>query len=376
MVREAHSPRPDDSRLSAAENDRADSSLAETAEACFRAAAAASRSSLQTATFEIAGRALRLEAGDELIMKRLARAFAHLGSATAADPTLTVSAWQGTPKPPLPLIENDAGARGAVVHFDDGRAHALYQPAIGSLSVLDVARSLGSFWADNAGALPEWECATPLRHILHWWLAAHGVQQVHAASVGNASGGVLVVGKGGSGKSTTALACATAGMAYAGDDYVGAAVDEPYVHSLYSSAKIEPHHLDRFPQLREARGTVRPDADIVAPFDYEKTILYVHELYPSVTVAGYPLRAILVARITDRRTPRLVPVSGPTALAALAPSTIVQLHTAGKDALESMARLVTEVPSYTLELGADIDAIPDVVSELLADLAPDGQATR
>src|SRR5207247_9010559 len=161
------------------------------------------------------------------------------------------------------------------------------------------------------------------------------------------------------------------GMAYAGDDYVGAGGEpEPYVHSLYSSAKIEPHHLDRFPQLREARGTVRPDADIVAPFDSEKTILYVHELYPSVTVAGYPLRAILVARITDRRTPRVVPVSGPAALAALAPSTMVQLHTAGKDALESMARLVTEVPSFALELGAEIDAIPDVVSELLADLAP------
>ena len=50
-------------------------------------------------------------------------------------------------------------------------------------------------------------------------LGKHKQQVVHAASVGTKDGAVLIVGKGGSGKSTSALACLNAGMYYLGDDY-------------------------------------------------------------------------------------------------------------------------------------------------------------
>jgi hypothetical protein len=166
-------------------------------------------------------------------------------------------------------------------------------------------------------------------------------------------------------------------MAYAGDDYVATSVTpEPFVHSLYSSAKIEAHHFARFPALQEAAGVVRPKADAVAAFDSEKTILYMNEVQPETTIEGFPLRAILIAKIADRATPRVIPVSGPKALAALAPSTIVQLHTAGQDAFESMRRLVGDVPSFALEHGSEIEAIPEVVSQLLEDLGRNGSTAR
>ncbi|MGB8003812.1 MAG: hypothetical protein WCF27_06070, partial [Gaiellaceae bacterium] len=172
-------------------------------------------------------------------------------------------------------------------------------------------------------------------------------------------------------------ACASAGMAYAGDDYVAATVTpEPYVHSLYSSAKVEPHHLARFPGLRMGSGIVRPARDEVAPFDSEKTVLYLHELHPDVPVAGFPLRAILLPRITGGPASRVAPVSALRALAALAPSTIVQLHTAGQSALEAMKRLVDAVPSFELELGTDVDAVPPLVAGLLHELGSDGTAAR
>jgi len=343
----------------------------------FRAALTASGKPV-TRAFRIAGHAVRLHFADDVIARRLTRAFAHLEGDTQ-EPELTVNAWQSTgiAAPPLPAIHSDAATRGAVAHFDDGRARALYQPAIRILNVLDVPQDVGWFWTEDAAGIPEWECATPIRHILHWWLAERGAQQVHAAAVGNKSGGVLVVGKGGSGKSTVSLACATAGMAYAGDDYVAATVTpEPYVHSLYSSAKVEPHHLLRFPALSEGPGVVRPERSEVAPFDTEKTVLYLHELRPDVPVSGFPLRAIVLPKITESGTSGLAPISAPRALAALAPSTIVQLHTAGQDALEAMKRLVAEVPSFELELGGEIDAIAPLVSQLLTDLGSDGTAGR
>jgi hypothetical protein len=345
----------------------------------FRAALTASGEPV-TCDFRIAGHAVRLRFADDAIARRLTRAFAHL-EAASQEPELIVDAWQsagtGAPAPPLPAIQRDAATRGAVAHFDDGRARALYQPAIRILNVLDVPGDVAWFWAEDAAGIPEWECATPIRHILHWWLAERGAQQLHAAAVGDPSGGVLVVGKGGSGKSTVALACATAGMAYAGDDYVAATLTpEPYVHSLYSSAKVEPHHLARFPALGEGPGVVAPERNEVAPFDTEKTVLYLNELRPGVPVSGFPLRAIVLPKITQSGTSRIAPISAPRALAALAPSTIVQLHTAGQDALEAMKRLVDEVPSFELELGGEVDAIPALVSQLLTDLGSDGTAAR
>ncbi len=366
----------DDVTLNSAE---AAGGLHQICEQHFEAALTASGEPV-TRAFRIAGHAVRLRFADDVIAQRLTRAFAHL-EAAAQESELTVNAWQsaGTaaPAPPLPAIQSDAATRGAVAHFDDGRTRALYQPAIRILNVLDVPEDVGWFWAEDAAGIPEWECATPIRHILHWWLAERGSQQVHAAAVGERSGGVLVVGKGGSGKSTVALACATAGMAYAGDDYVAATVTpEPYVHSLYSSAKVEPHHLARFPALSEGPGVMGPERNDVAPFDTEKTVLYLHELLPDVPVSGFPLRAIVLPKITNDGTARLTPISAPRALAALAPSTIVQLHTAGQDALEAMKRLVAEVPSFELELGGEIDAVPPLVSQLLTDLGSDGTTAR
>ena len=333
-----------------------------------------------TFDFELAGHPVQLRFGQEPFAQRLTRAFAHLPP-TEREPELRVDAWHSgdgrAPGPPLPFVESDESTRGAVAHFDDGATRALYQPAIQILNVLHVPTSRGWFWAEDAARIPEWECATPIRHILHWWLAERGVQQVHAAAVGETTGGVLVVGKGGSGKSTVALACATAGMAYAGDDYVATTITpEPYVHSLYSSAKVEPHHLSRFPGLNKGVGFVGPESGELAPFDSEKTVLYLEELHPGVPVVGFPLRAILLPRITGEQKSRILPVSAPRALAALAPSTIVQLHTAGQSALESMKQLVGSVPSFQLELGLDVDAVPRIVSELLQDLGSDGTAAR
>ena len=104
------------------------------------------------------------------------------------------------------------------------------------------------------GNLPYWETAAPFRILFHWWSQSFGGQISHAAAVGRDGKGVLLAGRGGSGKSTTAICCVDAGMEYVGDDYVLLTrTPTPTAHSLYNSAKIHtaflrqalPHWQDR-----------------------------------------------------------------------------------------------------------------------------------
>src|SRR5436190_545935 len=79
------------------------------------------------------------------------------------------------------------------------------------VQVFDRTRRLAVVWVWDARTLAAADCCRPLLRLLHWWLADQPWQLVHGAAVGAAAGGVLVTGVGGAGKSTTALACVSAG---------------------------------------------------------------------------------------------------------------------------------------------------------------------
>ena len=66
-----------------------------------------------------------------------------------------------------------------------------------------------------------YERGKPFRVLLSVWLHDRGVQVVHAALVARGDRGVLLPGRGGAGKTTSALTCLLAGFRYLGDDYVG-----------------------------------------------------------------------------------------------------------------------------------------------------------
>ena len=63
-----------------------------------------------------------------------------------------------------------------------------------------------------------------------------------------------------------------------------------------------------------------------------------------------------------QRESRIVSTTRAAAFAALAPSTMIQLHTADSAAWTTMARLTAAVPCFGLELGSDISAIPGVIA--------------
>jgi hypothetical protein len=332
--------------------------------AAFEAAAKAT-GTVVSRTYTIASLTVTLRFAGSALVERLSAALEHHPHGKPDDGALIVSIWDtastGVPLPPFPADAIDGGTTGVSRIAPPPAVRAKYRPDQRSLSLLDRAANRAVFCVADPAALASGETGAPLRVLFHWWMADHGRQLVHAGAVGTATGGFLLAGKGGSGKSSTALACLGSGLDYAADDYCLVSVDPtPRVHSLYSSAKLAPDQARRFPQL--ASVIVNPDK-----LDTEKAVFLVNRRYPEHIQQGFQISAIVVPVISNGPSSRLERAPAGTALRALAPSTILQLPGAGRAALATLSRLAWLVPTFVLRLGHDLDAIPAVLAHGLVE---------
>lgn len=211
----------------------------------------------------------------------------------------------------------------------------------------------------HPGILPYWEVSFPMRCIIHWWCRQQPYQLVHAGAVGFNDGGVLLTGKSGSGKSTTALACLNSPLEYAGDDYVlTKGGSNPFVYSLYNSAKLVPEGIGQLPHL--ASKVSNP-----TKLQNEKALLFLNAHFPEKLSPGFPIKAIFLPHITREKETRLRPATQMQALAALAPTSILHLEGDSRLAFDKMSALVKLVPSYWLDVGSNLDSIPGVITRFL-----------
>jgi hypothetical protein len=253
------------------------------------------------------------------------------------------------------------GPRSELVGYSDTRFRAAYLLGPGVLCVLDLERNLGVYWVEDAAQVPYYEQGSPLKSLLNWWMSAHGRQFVHAGAVGTAEGGVLLAGKGGSGKSSAVLACLNSPLKVVSDDYaLVATVPEPYVYSLYNTAKLNGEaDLERFPDLKPQIRNLERLGD-------EKLMLFLQEGYAEQLAVGFPIRAVMVPRATGKRETMLVPMTRGAALRALALTTLFQLSGSGQAAMGMMGALLRQVPCYELALGTDVAQIPQVLMQELS----------
>ena len=187
---------------------------------------------------------------------------------------------------------------------------------------------------------------------------------MHAAAVGTSDGGVLIVGRNGSGKSTSALASLEGGLLYAGDDHVLVEPgDPPWVHSIYSAGKVHLDNRHRVPDL--ARHAI--DSSREGLIGDAKALVYLAGICPERIARGFPLRAILVPKVTGGETTRVVATAPSEAFSALSPSSVLQLPGTRATALREQAALARTVPTYRLELGGPVEQVPHVIRDLLED---------
>lgn len=240
------------------------------------------------------------------------------------------------------------------------RVPTAFEPWSGILSAFDRDRRTGVWWIRDAAEVPSHERAAPLRTLLGWALADLGLQSVHAAAVGRASGGVLLAGPGGSGKSSTALRCLAGGLDHLADDYCLISTSgPPRAYSLFAVAKLDgADDLTRLPEFRTS--VVNADRQ-----GAEKLVVDLRREFAERIIATFPIRAVVAPTVRPAGPTTLAPLDPAAALRALGPTTLLQLPGSGTRALHAMGDLVRRVPCHTLYLGDDGADVPALVSSLL-----------
>lgn len=323
--------------------------------------AAAAVGGFEDVYFRIAGLVVRISFAGSALVPRLAPSLAHLRTAPVDVPALTVRLFDsqstGTGLPQLPWGDD--------AYRDDGRVHTrvadelvgVFEPRTFSICRPETGRGL--YWIRSAGDVHYAETGSPLLRILNLWLSRRGFQLAHGGAVGDRDGCVLVVGTGGVGKSSTTLACLESDLGLLGDDYcLLGPEDPPVVHTLYSVAKTHADTLTRLPFLAPmVANPERPPTD--------KALCYLNEHVPEKLLESSPLRAVAVPRITGKRDTTWAPAPAAAALAALAPSTLLQLAGADSSTFARLGRAVRRVPCHYLDVGTDPGQIPAAIRSLL-----------
>ncbi len=325
--------------------------------------AASARSGEVTRDFRVAGTSVRLRFAGDALISTMAPGLASAVSGLEAGPHCEICLWDsestGARLAPRPRPTKDFTERGNIWGFDSSRYRSAYQWGEGSLSVMDRETRRAVYWVPSHKHLPVWVRASPLRSILHWWMELNGRQLVHAAAVGQDGRGVLIPGRGGSGKSSTSLACLLAGLDFLGDDYLALALDpEPCIYRLYSTAKLDPRTLAQYPELtRRCRTAYQPD--------FDKVVLFLEEGYRGQLRECLPLELVLKPRISGAPDTNVGPAEPLEIERALASETLVHLPHVGVHTLEFLDRVSREVPRGAIHLGTDRARIPAAIQAAL-----------
>lgn len=354
------------------EADRTTAAVGETVARNIALFEEAARGRERSFVFEILGRLVRLRlAGDALAGVLTDSLRHHERPAVGGEPELEICAWDrrstgtGADLRGIPILGEER--RGGDLVNDP---RTLVHGSTGFLAVqgqvpwaaqgYDATQRTAFLWASEPAVLSAWgEHTKPFLEILHAWLIDSPWQPIHGGAVGGPDGGVLLAGGSGSGKSTTVLSCVRAGWLYAGDDYLAIRTDgdEAYVDNLYGSARLCVDMADHFAEFRLA------EVGAVSMNGVEKRDMILAEVLPHSRFGGFPIRAILLPRVTGGTRSTLRPASAAQATVAIGAVTMHLLRMGAREAFEKIAGIAAATPAYWLDLGEDIDDLPRVISD-------------
>ena len=335
---------------------------------------AAGRVDVFERSYEIAGHAVHLRIAGDAAACLLSAAFEHHRPAPRTQQGLTIHAWDigatGVAAPDsmrpvrgaaagTPPVPRDGSDRGRIRIGGQGPGRRRH--------VYDRDRQEAFHCIADPRRLIESEIAQPFFLPFHWWMEDLGGQLVHAAGIGRADGGMLIVAPGGSGKSSTALATlatppALPGFGLLGEDYCLLTLDpEPVAWSLYGTGKLLHEQADRYPDL-----VTGPVLNADQPTQ-RKVVFLPSRRHPDRMVPSFPIRCLVVP-VINGGPPGVEPITPAAAIRSLAPSTIFQLPGAGAHTMAILARLARQVPAFALRLPPDPRDAPPLLAQLLAEV--------
>lgn len=296
----------------------------------------------KTVTIKIAGKTILLHFSDENLSCLLTQALSHVKS-DCLEEGLNIFVWDRSQTsgdiPKLPWSYDQFVSHGEICSYSEDNFCIAWQYSSGILSFLDKKKKRALYWIRNREELPIWDLSSPFRSILQWWFEAMGFTMCHTAIVSKLRG-VMLVGKGGSGKSTTSMACVKKGLDFLGDDYCLTYVEKSSVkaYSLYNSMKLTPKSLSFFPDLAYSSPSFEKQLVFLDPVSCKNQCL-IHTLF--------------VPKITHAPKTEILPITKREALLELFPTSFFQLTYRQRESFSRMSALVKRVNCYQLGLGDD-----------------------
>ena len=249
--------------------------------------------------------------------------------------------------------------RGEIPSLSDDHLFTSYNHHDGSLNIIHLTDNIGIYWVRGQKYVPWWTSASPLQRIISYWFRHQNHELTHAACVGNDQDCVLFAGASGAGKSTTTLACLSAGLRYLSEDYCLIQNNpNPIVHNVYNTLKLDNKTLNFFPEYK-------PWISNPGKKPHEKAFIFPSETFPYQYEKTRSLKAIFVLKQVSQQKSMVVRCNRAEALSALSVSTIFQLAGTGQTTLNFYVKLLDKVPSYRLCLGTDLNQVGSCVMTFL-----------
>lgn len=298
-------------------------------------------------------------AGPALLPTLLPALESRLVSQTPGEPHLTIHLWDTASTGVEVAPDPDAPPAGRTTAVKEQKVIARQEPITGEVRALAADIGLAWWQTPDASRLHYYTRGSPLREMLHAAMKRAGMALLHAGAVGYPEGGVLMIGPGGSGKSTSTLACLDSDLGFVSEDYTAMILGEsPEACALYTSAKVNDDTLEWLPGLH-SRVSQRRDAA------QEKNLLFLHRIRPEKMLGGCPIRAAFIVGRNSGTGTHILPASRGETLKSLAPSTLLQMRTAGASDLAQLGQLLRGLPCYRLLAGRELSTIPEAILRFL-----------
>ncbi len=230
-----------------------------------------------------------------------------------------------------------------------------------TFALCDRARRVSVYWSRYADGLYRSLESAPLRAQLRWLGMDRGLHLMHAAAVGRDRDGLLLMGAGGAGKSTTAFAAMLAGMAFVADDFC-VLRPEPdgstTVMPLVTVGRATENTLALLPGLGDRvvnRG---------APADHKAEIELGDVITPALTVRALAVPVQTQASGAPRR------VRPGEFVRRVLLGTMSAYPGMADVSFRFLARLAEALPCFELPLGPDLANVEDLIDAVLSASAP------
>ena len=220
-----------------------------------------------------------------------------------------------------------------------------YVEIIGDTLRAEDSQNKKYYLLSNPNMCPKWPIANhPFAKAIFLWAQQHSLLMLHSAAVGINGHGVLLVGHGGTGKSTLTCTCLTDGFDFVSDDYCLLNATNSYtVYPIYKNVSLNPDSLGKLPMFKPLE---------ILPMQGEKSAFEISE---SIIKASLPIDAIVLLQITNNTEPEIKLDLSKKALGQLIYSTTKQLGCFQEiEFVRKLAQRLLGMPIYRFYLTKDL----------------------